>query len=117
MDGGQRRPAPPVELRIWNGLSLALALLFFGLGALTRARWIAAPILVAFGGGQLVFGAMAAANRNGLADRLGRYHARRPALLGGFILNHHGLSWRLQGLGMMVFGAVLLVLATGILLR
>jgi hypothetical protein len=109
--GDPRRTAPPTELRIWNWLSLGLLALFFGLGAVTWNRWAAAAILTSGGIVQLVFGSLAGVNRRGLADRLARYYATRPALLGGFIANRFSLSWRLQGAGMVLAGAVLIALA------
>jgi NADH:ubiquinone oxidoreductase subunit 4 (subunit M) len=92
-------------------LSLGLLLLFVGLGAVTQNRRAAAAILVTGGVVQLVFGALVAVNRRGLAERLARYCARRPAMLGGFLLNRFALSWRLQGATMMLFGAGLIAWA------
>jgi hypothetical protein len=107
MGDDQRRPAPPTELRIWNWLSLVLLALFFGLAALTQSRWVAAAVLVAGGLVQL-FGGLAALNRGGLADRLARYYTQRPVMLGGFIVNRYGLSWRLQGASIVLLGAALI---------
>jgi hypothetical protein len=96
---------------MWNWLSVGLLVLLFGLGAVTRSRWVEALILVAGGIVQILFGGLAAANRDGLADRIARYYAQRPAMLGGFILNRYGLSWRLQGLSMVPGGVALIALA------
>jgi hypothetical protein len=101
------RSAAPTELRLWNWITLALLALFIVAGALSAPRWVAALILYAGGAVQVVFGGLATINRRGFADRLAAYYARRPAMLGGFILNHHSLSWRLQGFSMVVAGIAL----------
>jgi len=111
VEGDRRRPTAPTELRIWNWLSLGLLVLFFGLGAVTHSRSMLALILVAGGIVQLMFGTLAAVNWHEFADRLARYYARRPAMLGGFIVNHYGASWRVAGVSTMLMGAGLIAAA------
>jgi hypothetical protein len=110
MEGDTRRPTPPTELRIWDWLSLGLLLLFFGLGAVTQSRWVGASIVFAGGIVQLIFGTLAAVNWHEFADRLARYHARRPAILGG-LLRQYGATWRLTGVSTMLMGAGLIAAA------
>lgn len=109
------RLRPPTELRLWTWLSLGLLVLLFVVGAFTTNRAVAAAVLVAGGMIQVVFGTMAALNSRELAERLARYYAQRPIMLGGFIVNRYRLSWQLQGAGMTLFGIALLALA-GLLL-
>ncbi len=63
MTASHQHPRPPAELRLWSWLSIALLLLFIGLGAITRTRWVGAAVLVAGAIVQVVFGAMTATNR------------------------------------------------------
>jgi hypothetical protein len=104
MMASQHHPRPPAELRLWTWLSMALLLLFFGLGAIMWSRWGGAIVLLSGAIVQVVFGAMTATNRDDLAERLARYYAQRPVVLGGFVLNRYPLSWRLQGLAMIILG-------------
>jgi hypothetical protein len=98
-------------LRVWNWLSIGLLVLLFAVGVMTASRVTEAAILVAGGLVQVVFGTMPAANRREFAERLARYYAQRPVMLGGFVANRYRLSWRLQGAAMAIFGVALFVLA------
>lgn len=114
------RRRSPWEWRLWNWVNVVIVAAWLVLGLLLP-RNPRVPVnglaALAFGAVQLVYGLALLLNVSRLADRMAADSRGRRTMGRGFFLNHYPLVWRLQGVIAIVFGAVLLAVASSLLRR
>jgi hypothetical protein len=114
------RRRSPWEWRLWNTINIAVVaawLLLVWLLPRSLSLVIDSLAALVFGGTQVVFGWMLLLNVSRFAERMADDSRGRHIMGRGFFINHHPFIWRLQGVIMIPFGAVLLIVGAGLLER